>query len=242
MSKEIELELIKYESDFTKRSKDLKKPYWFSFPNDLLLHPDFTDINGEELKWFIWCLSVCSKINNSKIRLNISHAVKFLSLSEKNLFSMLEKLKGKQILTIDAAASRPHHDREPTATLQYTTNKTLQTIQDTTNIISSEPENLVPDVIVNKVSINISNNHKATVKQELIESWADTYDAEFLKQSMKEMRNWILANTHKAPKSDWSRFMNSWFKRGWEQYRKTLGSNKPSKISQDDLSAWINGD
>ncbi len=108
---EIEISIIKYESIFTTRTKDLVGLKWFSFPNDLLLHPDFFRVNGEELKWFLWCVSICTKCKSNTIRLNIQHACSTLSLNEKYLFSMIEKLKGKQIDT----EARPQHDREPTA-------------------------------------------------------------------------------------------------------------------------------
>ena len=96
MANQIEIIVLKYESDFTKRTKDIKKNTWFSFPNELLLHPDFTEINGEELKWFCWIVSVCSKINKNTVRINIPHAEKILSLKRDDLFSMLEKLQGNQ--------------------------------------------------------------------------------------------------------------------------------------------------
>ena len=135
---EINLVVLKYEQEFTKRSKDIKKNTWFSFPNDYLLHPDFVEINGEELKWFIWIISICSKLNLNKIRLNIAHAEKMLSSEQKNLFSMIEKLKGKQIDVVcdqSATESRPDHDHVATAgdqgaapTLHYITDTTLQNI------------------------------------------------------------------------------------------------------------------
>lgn len=122
--REIEISVIKYDSEYTKRSKDIKRNTWFSFPNDVLLHPDFTEINGEELKWFIWIVSICSKLNQNKIRLNINHAEKIVSLKRKDLFSMIDKLQGKQIDT-DA---RPCGDRgatdggrDATSTLHYIT-------------------------------------------------------------------------------------------------------------------------
>lgn len=104
MINEIEITVLKYEIDFTIRKKELKRHSWFSLPNDFLLHPDFLDISGDELKWFIWVVSVCSKKMTSTIRLNIEHGERFLNLNKKSLFSMIEKLKGKQIDT----TSEPH--------------------------------------------------------------------------------------------------------------------------------------
>jgi len=107
-------------------------------------------------------------------------------------------------------------------------------------IISAEPKKSVPAVVKNKVSFKISESKHIGVSQDLVQSWADTYPKEFLELSFKEMRNWVLSNEHKAPKSNWSRFMNSWFKRGFENYRKTLKSN-PSKITIDDLNDILGG-
>lgn len=231
--REVSISVIKYDLEFTKRSKDLKRNVWFSFPNDLLLHPDFDDITGEELKWFIWCVSVCSKINNSLIRLNVDHACRKLNLKSKDFDSMCEKLQGKQIV-IDTTAARPQDDRSTTAT--NITNNTLHNKQYITNITSSEQSAL--PIVSDKVEIVLSSSKKVMIKKELINSWADTYDQEFLKLSLNEMKNWLLANEHKAPKSDWARFMNSWFKRGWEQYRKTMKSN-PKQTTTEDLMAFM---
>lgn len=114
---ELEISVLKYESEYTKRSKDLKKAHWFSFPNDLLLHPDFLDIDGEELKCFVWILSICSKVNQPKIRLNVEHSVRIVGLKKESLFSMILKLQEKQILVsadLIAALSRPEGDPSPT--------------------------------------------------------------------------------------------------------------------------------
>ena len=231
--KEVSISVIKYDIEFTKRSKDLKRNVWFSFPNDLLLHPDFDDITGEELKWFIWCISVCSKVNNSVIRLNIDHACRKLNLKPKDFDSMCIKLQGKQILT-DTTAIRPQHDRDTAAArpLHNITEHNKHNITEHNTTTSALP------MIVEKVNLNLGSRFQVSIKKELIDSWADTYDQEFLKLSLNEMRNWLLANEHKAPKSDWAKFMNGWFKRGWEQYRKTMKSN-PAKTSVDELMAFM---
>ena len=94
----------------------LFRSHWFSFPNDLLLHPDFAQITGDEFKWFVWVVCVCSKCKSEKIRLDIDHGMRFLNLSKESLFSMIKKLEKKQVLTKSAAASRPHGGRKPTST------------------------------------------------------------------------------------------------------------------------------
>jgi hypothetical protein len=254
-SNEIEISVLKYDTVFTKRTKDIKKNTWFSFPNDFLLHPDFVDISGEEIKWFLWIVSVCSKVNQNKIRLNILQAEKFLSLDRKHLFSALEKLQGKQTdVALSEMATGSRRDttdgdgirRDVASTLHYTTlqNTTLQntTLQNITehNTLSVEPKKSVATVMENKISFVISKNKQVLINSDLVNSWADTYPKEYLELSFKEMRNWILSNEHKAPKSAWSKFMNGWFSRGYEEYRKTLKSNPP-KITVDDLSDILGG-
>ncbi len=91
------INLLKYNVWYTTRKKDAGKHYWFSFPNDLLTHPDFFGITGEEFKAFVWCVSVCSKVRQSEIRLNIPHSCSLLSTDQAVFFSMFDKLKGKQI-------------------------------------------------------------------------------------------------------------------------------------------------
>lgn len=109
--------------------------------------------------------------------------------------------------------------------------------------VSTEPTTSVPVVVekvTNKIIFKISESKQVGIKKELVQAWADTYPKDFLEGSFKDMRNWVLSNEQKAPKSDWAKFMNGWFRRGWEQYRKTLKSN-PSKITVDDLNDILGG-
>jgi hypothetical protein len=94
---DITINLLHYNDWYTLRKKDAGKHHWFSFPNDLLIHPDFFGVTGDEFKAFVWCVSICSKIRNSELRLNVPHACSLLSIQPENFFSMFNKLKGKQI-------------------------------------------------------------------------------------------------------------------------------------------------
>lgn len=87
-------------------------------------------------------------------------------------------------------------------------------------------------------AFRLSETLEVFLKNDLIQSWADTYPKEFLTEEMKKARNWILCNMHKAPKSQWGKFFNSWFARGWDQYRKTLRSNEV-KPSREELIAML---
>lgn len=93
-------------------------------------------------------------------------------------------------------------------------------------------------VVVKNKTIKFSESKQIEIKTELLQSWAETYPKDFLELSWKEMRNWVLSNEHKAPKSQWAKFMNGWFKRGWEHHRKTLGSN-PTKLTVEGLDEML---
>lgn len=105
------------------------------------------------------------------------------------------------------------------------------------NTISTEPKNSVAVVKTKKelVSFKISDSKTISIAKDLIDSWVDTFPKEFLDEEIKKARSWVLSNPHKTPKSNWGRFLNSWFNRGWDRYRTTLKSN-PTKITIDDLN------
>lgn len=102
----------------------------------------------------------------------------------------------------------------------------------------TQAANAVAVVNVEKVKIQISSDKLVEVKKELVSSWSDTYPKDYLDLSLKEMRNWLLSNPHKGPKSNWPKFMNRWFQRGWERYRTTLKSN-PVKVSAEELEQFL---
>lgn len=110
MSNEITIKVLKYNDLFTTRNKDIKKLHWFSMPADLLTHPDFFNINGEEFKAFVWIVSIATKCKSDTIRLNISHSEHTIQLKKGALKSVIEKLQGKQLSTdrgLTAASPRP---------------------------------------------------------------------------------------------------------------------------------------
>lgn len=126
-------------------------------------------------------------------------------------------------------------------------NKLINKLNNELNIICSEPEKLVQNLpakiqkkVVEKITLRFSESQTIEVQKALINSWADTYPKEFLDQELKKARSWVLANSHKTPKKNWGRFLNNWFNRGWETYRKTLTSNPP-KITVDDLNEILGG-
>jgi len=78
------------------------------------------------------------------------------------------------------------------------------------------------------------------IKQTLLESWVKTYGREFVEMELKKAHSWALANSKKAPKSNWGRFLNNWLSSGWERYRKTLGS-QPAQLDAGLVAAMLGG-
>lgn len=254
---EINLVVLKYEQEFTKRSKDIKKNTWFSFPNDYLLHPDFTEINGEEFKWFIWIVSICSKLNLNKIRLNIAHAEKMLSSEQKHLFSMIEKLKGKQIdVACDQMATdmRPERDQNAAAsdgiatptlhynTLHNITNNTLHTYKQ--DLVSTSKNEVAPKTNNSKSLIKI--NHPKELADLLDEKnkhlLFELYgDPEFIKREFFKIQNWLDANPRKNNKTarGWLTFVATWLDKGWSKYQATIPGNKAKASSVDELMSMM---
>lgn len=110
-SYDITINVLHYADWYTLRKKDEGKHHWFSFPNDLLTHPDFYGITGDEFKAFVFCVSICSKVRNSQIRVNVPHSSAILFIEQNNFLSMFTKLQGKQIDIIggfDTTAARPY--------------------------------------------------------------------------------------------------------------------------------------
>lgn len=244
-SNEIEVSVLKYDSDFTKRSKDIKKNTWFSFSNDLLLHPDFTEINGEELKWFIWIISICSKLNQNKIRLNISHAEKVLSLKKQDLFSMLEKLKQKQIdVVCDQSAterglSATDDDRySTTSTLHYNTLHNTTNITNNTSLVPTSNEIVTTTNTKKLIKINMPEDLAEIIDHKNRQLLFELYgDADFLKREFFKIQNWLDANPKKNHKTKrgWLTFVANWLEKGWPQYQKNIPTNKAKASSVDEL-------
>jgi len=66
----------------------------------------------------------------------------------------------------------------------------------------------------------------STASLELQQTWLASYpDPAWIKQEINKATGWILANPKKAPKK-FPAFMSNWLARGWENFRKTLPSNR----------------
>ena len=241
---EIEISVIHWHTQFSKRTKDLKKQHWFSFPNDLLTHPDFFKVSGEEFKWFVWVLSVCSKVMKETVRLNIEHAAHNLHMQTDHFFLMVEKLQGKQV----DVPSRPHYGRTATDSrpLHNITvhNNTEQNRTEEYSSVEEKSSSLVPAKIsTNEVSVRKANQTFSiqsfhdfgnVLNPTQMTNYFHLYpDEEFFKREFLKMQNWLIGNPKKNRKTlkSWSSFVSRWLDSAWPEHQKRYPSVKVDQSS-----------
>lgn len=221
-----------------KGRSDVKNNTWFRLSNRFLEDHEFFDFTSDEKLVWIYLLSIASQKNHGDIHVSYQHAHHVCKIEKNVLTTSIEKLN--KINCIEKIRTRTLRGRyarvsNPCATEQ---NRTEQTEQDRTEqVLSTEPNKSVSVAKPEKqiVEFKLSESKQIQVSRELVNSWIDTFPKEFLDEEIKKARSWVLSNEHKAPKSQWGRFLNSWFNRGWERYRTTLKSN-PSKVSLEELT------
>lgn len=78
------------------------------------------------------------------------------------------------------------------------------------------------------------------VTQKAQESWVHAYgDPEWVKERLGKAVAWIHSNPHKAPKSDFSKYLAGWLSRDWDTYRKTLKSEKASASGESEFIKYM---
>ena len=209
--------------------KDLKSLSWVRIQSDIFFSETFFELDNNQKLLFFYLMTFAGKKNTNALNLNIEFISSNLKLKSVEIESGLKKLESLSILHIVVSDS----SRIRTDVCSTIRNDTIRydTIRYVTNTVEPTQAAKAVDVVVFK----ISSTKSIDIKKELVSSWSDTYPKEFLTESLKEMRNWILSNPEKSPKSAWAKFMNGWFKRGWEQYRKNIKSN-PTKLTVEDLN------
>lgn len=84
--------------DFARYIKrgDIKTPNWFAIEHNLLLHPDFFGVTGDEVKAFIWVIGTAAHLNLSTIRVYLDVCASQIQISKKSVRSCIEKLSTKR--------------------------------------------------------------------------------------------------------------------------------------------------
>ncbi len=213
MSEEITIKVLKMEN-FTKRLKDLPKVHWFSMPIDLLTHPDFFRITGDEFKAFVWVVGIAAKMKNDTVRMSIDHTEHLLHIKSGVVNSMINKLQGKQL----DVALRPHQGRTEASTLHNITEQYKTEQEEGTVVVEPPPAQQSNEFLIQNIS--------ATTQMR----WRALYDDDsFLKAETQKALIYYEANPRKTPKTTkgWTMALNSWFARGWDYRAKATPGQKP---------------
>lgn len=95
----MKISLINAEQYF--KRKDLKSIPWFAISNNILEHPDFFDVTGNEFKAFIWIIGVAAKCKKIVFDLDLKHAAYMARLDENDFQLCINKLSGKRIQVVE---------------------------------------------------------------------------------------------------------------------------------------------
>jgi hypothetical protein len=79
-------------------------------------------------------------------------------------------------------------------------------------------------------------NHFLYLSEQVLKIYPDK---EFVSREKEKMKLWLSTNEKKAPKSKsgWTRFVMGWLERGWERYRKSIGSEKSAFKGIEEIMA-----
>jgi len=174
------------------KRKDLKSPQWFAMPNEILSHPDFFDVDGDEFKVFAWVLGVAAKLNMATIRVYPDLCAHQARVTAEKVASTIEKLNGKRWDV--TRTSRARHADVP--------------LQDSTVQDSTEKEE-------EWLSKNPYFKRLPADQQALI---LKTYPKDFLERELISAISHIESNPVRYMNGE-ARFLASHFARQWEYYK-----------------------
>lgn len=120
----VEISVRKFET-LIKR-KEIKSPQWFAMPNEILSHPDFFDVTGDEFKVFTWIMGIAAKLNTATIRVYPELCAHQARVSKKTVELTISKLNGKRW-----DDTRTIHARDVNVSLQDSTGQD-RGVQDST--------------------------------------------------------------------------------------------------------------
>ncbi len=87
---------LKDHINLNKRVALVKTKRWMAIPNDIIGHPDFYKISGDQIKVYLWIMSVFSKTNKETIRVHVGLCMKDCEVNEMTVRKTIEKLNTKR--------------------------------------------------------------------------------------------------------------------------------------------------
>lgn len=122
--------------DFKKivKRSDIKAPQWFAVEHNLLLHPDFFDLTGDEVKAYLWIVGTATHLNVPTIRAYGDLCCQQIRISKKSFLSSVRKLTGKRwdVTIANESVRNLPSDFEPLCTTGHNITLHNTTLQDST--------------------------------------------------------------------------------------------------------------
>lgn len=243
----IEVTLRDFETIVKRR--DIKSPQWFAMPTDLLEHPDFFDITGDEFKAYIWICGVATKLNTSKIRVYLDLCARRIAISKQSVELSIEKLKGKRFDVHDTNGSVRIANADVTlhyTTLHNTTEHVLTKVNTTAVVEKSTPT----AIEIKKPNDSFLSNDQNEILKNIPHAnklrWMNIYDndVDFIQRELLKAIGYYFDNPKKKPKSKrgWLTALSSWLERGWGYRAKTIKGQESPQMRADELLKLINED
>jgi len=213
--------------------KDIKRPTWFSVDNRMIEDPDFFAFNHGEFKSWIYILSRASQKHCGTIDVHFDHAERVCGIKKSDMNAAIEKLLGLHIVTV--SVRDPYVSvRNPYAHVTHTNPTDRQTDRQTPPPRDPRTEVILEFQIDPSISEFIT---KFKITQEVQKGWLDLYGIDCVRREIIKAIGWLSANAGKSPKSvsGATRFMSKWLEKGWENYRKTIPSEKDHNSNKNKI-------
>jgi hypothetical protein len=215
---------IKDFSDHVKRSKQLTHPQWFALKHNILLHPDFHDVTGDEFRVFIWVLGISCQLNQQTIKVFPDLCARQLGVPKKTVDLTIEKLNGKRWRVSPVCNARVARVSLVTHELHTTRqDKTRQDKTKETNTPASSLENPNLETVVGLITFE-AKIVLDQLKPETLNQWLVLYpDKEFIRRELIKSVGWYQSSSRSpTTQRGWSRALNAWLAKNWESRDKVI--------------------
>lgn len=222
----INIEILNWEQ-YNPRG-DSKKPSWFRMQNNFFFSTSTYDLTNDQKIVLIFLFSIASQKNLGSITLSIDYITRFTSVNTCDISNALEILKQKQILNYYPCESRtdPCESRTKSPTTNERTNERTQS---STGFANAPPRGCILELS----GISTTEELLSTTSHKLQLCWLEAYPSpDWIKAELQKSSVWLLANPKRKSKN-FGRFMSNWLNRAFENYRKTIPTNKPGSIQFD---------
>ena len=222
---EIKLQIVGWKK-YQPQSDRIRHKHWFRVNMDCATSHGLFGLTPEQ-KWF-WLLLLCEccRKDSDIIVIKVDRFMRLCEMSEKSIISAINILEENgtvsrltEICQKSVSSLSTHNITE-----HNITDITEQNLHNITKQVSTELKSISVAVQTEKVS-------KDRFKDFFNEKLLNLYPQEYIDREKTKMEIWLVSNPQKNPKSQrgWSRFITGWLERGWDNYRKSLQSQKPKK-------------